>query len=102
VTSRYVKLAEIIDRFHVDLDWLHMLEAEGLIELKQTGGEELVLSAEDADRIRVIRTLTDEMDVNLAGVEVIVHMREEMLAMQRQFDEILEILVAELRQRLKR
>ena len=42
------------------------------------------------------------MDVNLAGAGVILHLREDLRAMQRQFDEILRTLVDELRQRLNR
>jgi hypothetical protein len=38
--------------------------------------------------------------VNLAGVEVIMEMRENLIRMQRQFDQILETLVKELKTRL--
>jgi MerR family transcriptional regulator/heat shock protein HspR len=40
-----------------------------------------------------------EMDVNLPGVEVILHMREDLFSMHKQFDEILRALVEELRNR---
>ena len=42
------------------------------------------------------------MEVNLPGVEVIINMRESMLAMQRQFSDILEAVVAEMRRHLQR
>jgi hypothetical protein len=40
--------------------------------------------------------------VNLPGVEVIMHMRESMLAMQRQFSDVLDALVEEMRRHLGR
>ncbi len=48
----------------------------------------------------LIRVLVRELDVNLAGVEVILHMREDLFSMQRQFDEILRSLVEEMRRRV--
>jgi len=51
--------------------------------------------------VRLIALLMREMEVNLAGVEVILHMREDQLAMRRQFDEVLRGLVGELRKRIR-
>ena len=42
----------------------------------------------------------EEMDVNLPGVEVILRMRQNMIDMRRQFDDILEDLARELRKRI--
>ena len=101
MTQRYLKLADVMRRLGVDTRLVEILEAESLIHPKHTLEDDVIISTEDAERLRVIRILTEEMEVNLAGAEVILHMREEMLAMQQQFDEILATLVAELRQRLK-
>jgi MerR family transcriptional regulator/heat shock protein HspR len=102
MTARYVKLVEVIEQLGVDRDWLRTLEVEEFIHPKRSLDDDEVLSIEDVERIRVVRLLTEEMDINLAGAEVILHMRETMRAMQTQFDEILATLVAELRERLKR
>jgi MerR family transcriptional regulator/heat shock protein HspR len=102
MTTHYLKLAEVMERLGVDRELLRMLETEDLIHPKRTLDEEILLSVEDVDRVRVVRILIQELDVNLAGAEVILHMREDMLAMRHQFDEILATLVKELRERLKR
>jgi MerR family transcriptional regulator, heat shock protein HspR len=102
MAGRYLKLADVMQRLQVNQEFLDRLEAEELIHPKRTLGEDVVISLEDVDRIRFIHILTDEMEVNLAGAEVILHMREEIVTMRRQFDDILEMLVTELRQRLKR
>jgi hypothetical protein len=46
----------------------------------------------EVELARVARTLVRELEVNAAGVEVILRMREEMLAMRRQMAEVLELL----------
>jgi MerR family transcriptional regulator/heat shock protein HspR len=99
---RYVKVSEVVARLHLAPDALGTLEAEGLIHVKYSSEGEALLSADDEERVRLAHLLTTELDVNLAGVEVIVHMRESMLAMQRQFADILDALVAELRRQAKR
>ena len=69
-----------------------------MIEIKRTLDEEPVVSSEDVEKARITRLLMEELEVNLAGAELIVHMRSEMIAMQRQFGEILEALIEEIRQ----
>jgi len=99
---RYLKVSEVLSELHVDAAFLEALEAEGLIHVKRTLEDEPVLSLDDAERARVAVLLTGEMEVNLAGVEVIINMRESMLAMQRQFNDILDALVEEMRRHLPR
>ena len=100
--GRYVKVSEVLVELHVDPEFLHALEAEDLIHVKRTLDDDPVMSAEDVVRVRMALTLTAELEVNLPGVEVIMHMRESMLAMQQQFSEILDALVAEMRRHLER
>ena len=51
---------------------------------------------EDVERLEVILKLTRELGVNLAGVEIILNMREKMEAMQRQIEEFVKSLNSEL------
>jgi MerR family transcriptional regulator/heat shock protein HspR len=99
---RYVRVSDLLSELHIDADFLRGLEAEDLIRPKRTLEGDLVVSSEDVDRIRLALLLTGELDVNLPGVEVIMHMRESMLAMQRQFSEVLDALVEEMRRHLGR
>ena len=94
---KYVRLSQITAQYGIDRGSLERLAREELIEIKHTLDEEPVVSGEDVDKARLAMLLMNELDVNLAGAEVIVHMREEMLAMQRQFGKILETLIAEIR-----
>ncbi len=101
VVARYLKVREICVQLRLDEGTLRELSEEGLVQIRQpTAGDDEVVSANDAERLRVIATLMNEMDVNLAGVEVILHMRDEALSMRRQFDEVVETLVKEMKKRL--
>ena len=102
MTPRYLRVAEVRVVLGIDDAFLHQVCEEGLVEIKHSIENEPVVSAEDAERLRLITVLIRELDVNLAGAEVILHMREDFCAMQRQFDEVLRTLVAELRLRLPR
>lgn len=99
---RYLKVAEVLSELHVDIAFLRSLESEDLIHLKPTSEGDLVISAEDLERVRLVVVLTGELDVNLPGVEVIMHMRDSMLAMHQQFSEVLDALVEEMRRRVRR
>lgn len=100
MTPRYLRLADVCVRLAIDDQFVRSVCAEGLLEIKHTVDDADVISAEDAERLRLISLLVRDMDVNLAGVEVILHMRDDLCSMQRQFDEILHTLVEELRRRV--
>lgn len=95
--SRYLPLDEAAAESGLAVAFLQMLEREQLIELKRTLDDVVVISFHDLERARVISLLTEELEINLAGAEVILHMREDMIAMQRQFDVILSEVVTELK-----
>ncbi len=97
MTLRYLPLPEAAEQAGLSLAYLEMLEREGLIAVKRTLDDVVVISSADLDRARVSALLTEELEVNLAGAEVILRMRDDMIAMQRQFEEILANLVDELK-----
>jgi hypothetical protein len=98
---KYLRFAEVTERYGISAADLEMLEREQVIEVKRTLDDEPVVSCEDADTARVVLLLMNELEVNLPGAEVIAHMRSEMLAMRRQFGKILEALIEELRSSLR-
>ena len=78
---------------------LRIYEREGFIRPKRTEGGVRLYSQDDVERIRMVTRLTRELGVNLAGVEVILSMREKMEELQRQMekmaDEMRERFMAE-------
>ena len=100
MASKYLPLAEAAARLGCSADFIEALEREGLIVLKRTLDDVLVISADGLERVRFIALLTEELEVNLPGAEVILHMRDDMIAIQRQFEEILASLVDEVKRGL--
>lgn len=84
--------AEIVN---VHQQTLRHYERIGLIEPVRGKGEIRYYSPDDIDKILQIRRLVEELGVNLAGVEVILHMRQQMERVQNTMAESLETLRAE-------
>jgi MerR family transcriptional regulator, heat shock protein HspR len=74
---------------------LRHYERLGLIEPARGKGEIRYFSPGDIERILQIRRLIEELGVNLAGVEVILHMREQMESLQREMEATVAQLQAE-------
>jgi MerR family transcriptional regulator/heat shock protein HspR len=62
---------------------LRYYERAGMIEPSRSRGNRRLYSVEDIERLRRIKMLIDDLGVNLAGVEVIMRMRERMVEMER-------------------
>jgi MerR family transcriptional regulator/heat shock protein HspR len=56
---------------------LRMYEAKGLVRPKRTPGNTRLYSDADLERLRVVQTLTTELGLNLAGVETVLRLRDE-------------------------
>ena len=81
---------------------LRIYEREGFIKPKRTGGNTRLYSEEDVEKLEMILRLTRELGVNLAGVEVILSMREKMELMQREMEETIQQLRGELERQMRR
>ena len=62
---------------------LRMYEQKGLVNPKRTAGNTRIYSDADVARLQLIQRLTTELGLNLAGVERVLHMEDELLRMQR-------------------
>jgi MerR family transcriptional regulator/heat shock protein HspR len=65
---------------------LRMYEQKGLVRPGRTAGNTRLYSDADVERLRLIQRLTTELGLNLAGVERVLHMEDELLRMQRRLD----------------
>jgi MerR family transcriptional regulator, heat shock protein HspR len=96
MARKYLRITEVTKICNVDETFVARLEQEKLISpIVRRGGK--VYSIDQVDRVRVARLLIEEMGVNLEGAEVALNMREQMIAMQRQFNEILHLLGRKLK-----
>ena len=79
-------LVELLALLGEEPAFVEMLQAEGLLRSPL----EREYSEEEADEARVARLLLRELEVNMAGVAVILHMRRQMLALRGQVLEVLQ------------
>ncbi|MBS1967048.1 MAG: helix-turn-helix transcriptional regulator [Chloroflexi bacterium SZAS-1] len=70
---------------------LRMYERRGLIAPQRSVGNIRRFSDDDVEQIRFIKRLIDDLGVNLAGVEVILHMRRQMVELQQQIAALQEL-----------
>lgn len=91
--------AEIVN---VHQQTLRHYERLGLIEPQRGKGEIRYFSPEDIERIQLIRRLVDDLKVNLAGVDVILNMREQMETLRCEYEERISRMQAEHEAELRR
>src|SRR6059058_6015704 len=65
---------------------LRIYENKGLIRPKRTAGNTRLYSEADLDRLRLIQRLTNELGLNLAGVEHVMRLQDELLRMRTRLD----------------
>jgi MerR family transcriptional regulator, heat shock protein HspR len=79
-------ISAVAERYEVHPQTLRLYEREGLLAPSRSDGNTRLYTDDDLERLEVILKLTRELGVNLAGVEIILNMREKMEAMQRQME----------------
>ena len=94
--GKFLRITEVVKICGVDEDFVIRLEKEKVIYSIIRRSRKLY-PLDQVDRVRVARLLIEEMGVNLEGAEVALHMREQMIAMQRQFNELLQLLARDLK-----
>ena len=65
---------------------LRLYENKGLVRPQRTPGGTRLYSEDDIDRLRIIQRLTTEVGLNLAGVELVLRLEDELRRSQRQID----------------
>jgi MerR family transcriptional regulator/heat shock protein HspR len=65
---------------------LRIYENKGLVRPKRTAGNTRLYSDADVERLRLINRLTTELGLNLAGVERVLHLEDELQRMRRRLE----------------
>ena len=89
-------ISAVAEQYQIHPQTLRLYEREGLLTPSRSEGNTRLYTDEDLQRLEVILKLTRELGVNLAGVEIILNMREKMAAMQKQIEEFITTLNKEL------
>lgn len=92
-------ISAVAEQYAIHPQTLRLYEREGLLAPSRSEGNTRLYTEEDLQRLEIILKLTRELGVNLAGVEIILNMREKMDAMQKQIEGFIKTLNRELSQR---
>jgi MerR family transcriptional regulator/heat shock protein HspR len=89
-------ISAVAEQYTIHPQTLRLYEREGLLKPSRSDGNTRLYTDEDLERLEVILHLTRDLGVNLAGVEIILNMREKMGEMQAQIQEFVSTLNREL------
>lgn len=89
-------ISAVARRYDIHPQTLRLYEREGLLKPSRTEGNTRMYSQADLERLEKILTLTRDLGVNLAGVEIILNMRQKMDRMQREVNEFMAYVKREM------
>ena len=92
--GRTYTISAVASQYDIHPQTLRLYEREGLLKPSRSEGNTRLYTDPDLERLEVILSLTRDLGVNLAGVEIILNMREKMDAMQREFERFFSYLQA--------
>jgi MerR family transcriptional regulator/heat shock protein HspR len=91
-------ISAVAEQYQIHPQTLRLYEREGLLKPSRSDGNTRLYTDEDLERLEVILKLTRDLGVNLAGVEIILNMREKMAEMQHQIEQFVSSLNNEISQ----
>lgn len=89
-------ISAVAQKYNIHPQTLRLYEREGLLTPSRTEGNTRLYSDEDLDRLETILSLTRDLGVNLAGVEIILNMRAKIEQMQHEVNEFMAFVKTEL------
>ena len=85
-------ISAVAETYSIHPQTLRLYEREGLLKPSRSDGNTRLYTDTDLERLELILSLTRDLGVNLAGVEIILNMREKMDAMQHEFERFFDYL----------
>ena len=92
----YYMISVVAQKYNIHPQTLRLYEREGLLKPSRTEGNTRLYSEEDLEQLETILSLTRELGVNLAGVEIILNMRRKIERMQGEVNEFMDYVKREL------
>jgi MerR family transcriptional regulator/heat shock protein HspR len=89
-------ISSVAELYKVHPQTLRLYERHGLIKPSRSEGNTRLYTQADIERLEIVLNLARDMGVNLAGIEIILNMREKMNRMQAQMEQFLHLLQQEL------
>ena len=92
----YFMISAVSQKYDIHPQTLRLYEREGLLTPSRTEGNTRLYSEEDLEQLETILSLTRELGVNLAGVEIILNMRRKIEQMQGEVNEFMQYVKREM------
>jgi len=89
-------ISAVAELYHLHPQTLRLYERFGLLKPSRSQGNTRLYTDADLERLEVILNLTRELGVNLAGIEVILNMRDKMAEMQSQMEAFMQFVRSEV------
>ncbi len=89
-------ISAVAEMFDIHPQTLRLYEREGLLQPSRTEGNTRLYTDEDLQRLEFILTLARDMGVNIAGIHIILRMRERMELLEKQFHEFFQTMQQEV------
>jgi MerR family transcriptional regulator, heat shock protein HspR len=91
-------ISAVAELYQLHPQTLRLYERVGLLKPSRSQGNTRLYTDEDLERLEVILNLTRELGVNLAGIEIILNMRDKMSEMQTQMEAFIRAVRSEMAQ----
>ncbi len=89
---KFYMISAVSAMYNIHPQTLRLYEREGLLKPSRTEGNTRIYTEEDLKKLELILNLSREMGVNLAGIEIILNMREKMEKIQQEVNLLLEYI----------
>jgi MerR family transcriptional regulator/heat shock protein HspR len=89
-------ISAVAELYKLHPQTLRLYERVGLLKPSRSQGNTRLYTDSDLERLDVILNLARDLGVNLAGIEIILNMREKMIEMERQMSEFAQVVQREL------
>jgi len=89
-------ISAVAELYRLHPQTLRLYERVGLLKPSRSQGNTRLYTDSDLERLEVILNLTRELGVNLAGIEIILNMRDKMSEMQAQMEAFIKFVRAEM------
>ncbi len=94
--TRLYTIGVVASMFNIHPQTLRLYEREGLIKPTRSKGRTRYYTEEDIQRLEFILTLSRDLGVNLAGIDIILRMKEQMEELEAQLQKLIEFIQREV------
>lgn len=94
-------ISAVAELYKLHPQTLRLYERVGLLTPSRSQGNTRLYTDQDLERLEVILNLTRELGVNLAGIEIILNMRDKMADMQSQMESFIKFVRTEVAQNFR-